>query len=396
MSTTRRSVRWVEPGQTPLEPRYVVWELTLKCDLACRHCGSRAGRVRADELSLDEARSVIEQLAALGTEAITFIGGEAYLHADWLAIVEATVQAGIHATLTTGGRGLTPALCRQAAAAGMSGVSVSIDGMASTHDTLRAVPGSFEAALRALDATRDAGMRPMTNTQFSRLNLHEVDALADLFVAHGAVAWQVQLTGPMGRAADRPEWLLQPYEIIELVDALAQASRRLREAVPGFVLNAGNNLGYFGPHESDIREAPYPGCQAGSYILGIESNGDIKGCPSLPSGPYVGGNVRETSLAQLWQNNVTIGFSREDTATRRAALWGHCGTCYYADHCLGGCTWTAHTLLGRPGNMPYCYHRAETLRAKGRRERIRKVEAAPGTPFDFGRFELVEEDWTAP
>lgn len=394
MSPATRSVRWIEPGKTPLEPRYVVWELTLKCDLACRHCGSRAGVARKDELSVDEARALIDELAALGADAITFIGGEAYLHPDWLEIIEATVKAGIHATLTTGGRRLTPDLCRRAAAAGLSGVSVSIDGIGPTHDTLRAVQGSYDSALRALDAARDAGLRAMTNTQFSRLNLHEVDELADVFIAHDVQAWQVQLTGPMGRAADRPEWLLQPYEIIGLVDSLAAAAKRIRALRPNFVLNAGNNLGYFGPHEMDIREAPYPGCNAGSYILGIESNGDIKGCPSLPSGPYVGGNVRETPLSELWHHNTTIGFTRGDTASRRAKLWGHCATCYYADHCLGGCTWTAHTLLGRPGNMPYCYHRAETLRAKGRRERIRKVQTAPGTPFDFGRFELIEEDWS--
>lgn len=396
MSRTGRNVRWIEPGKTPHEPRYVVWELTLKCDLACRHCGSRAGRARPDELTVDEARALVAELAELGADAITFIGGEAYLHPDWLEIVAATVEAGIHATLTTGGRGLTPELCRKAAAAGLSGVSVSIDGLASTHDTLRAVAGSYDAALRALDAAREAGLRPMTNTQFSRLNLHEVNELADVFMDHGVEAWQVQLTGPMGRAADRPEWLLQPYEVLELVDALAVASKRLRATNPAFVLNAGNNLGYFGPHEQHIREAPYPGCQAGSYILGIESNGDIKGCPSLPSGPYVGGNVRETPLRELWKHNATIGVSRGDLASRRAQLWGHCASCYYADHCLGGCTWTAHTLLGRPGNMPYCYHRAETLRERGRRERIQKVDAAPGNPFDFGRFELIEEDWPRP
>jgi hypothetical protein len=32
-------------------PVYAVWEVTLACDLACRHCGSRAGRARPDELT---------------------------------------------------------------------------------------------------------------------------------------------------------------------------------------------------------------------------------------------------------------------------------------------------------------------------------------------------------
>jgi MoaA/NifB/PqqE/SkfB family radical SAM enzyme len=34
-----------------VRPIYAVWELTLRCDLACQHCGSRAGHARPDELS---------------------------------------------------------------------------------------------------------------------------------------------------------------------------------------------------------------------------------------------------------------------------------------------------------------------------------------------------------
>ena len=374
-------------------PRYVVWELTLRCDLACRHCGSRAGRPRAEELSLEEARSLVDQLAELGTEAITFIGGEAYLHPDWLGVVQAASQAGIRCTLTTGGRAFTRSMARKAAAAGLAGVSVSIDGIGPTHDTLRAVSGSYDAALRALKATRKAGMLTMANTQFNRLNMGEIDQLADVFASHGVEAWQVQLTGPMGRAAERPEWLLQPYDILELIDRLAAAARRLKADRPDFVINAGNNLGYFGPPEEAIRVAPYPGCQAGVYLLGIESNGDIKGCPSLPSAPYVGGNVRERPLRDIWNEAAELAFVRRRQG--RDHLWGFCAGCYYADHCGGGCTWTAHTLLGRPGNMPYCYHRADQLRSEGRRERVELVEAAPGKPFDFGRFALVEEDWPA-
>jgi len=74
-------------------------------------------------------------------------------------------------------------------------------------------------------------------------------------------------------------------------------------------------------------------------------------------------------------------------------LWGHCKTCYYADVCKAGCSWTAHTTLGRRGNTPFCYHRVVQLRKKGIRERLVPVEKAPGQPYDFGRFELVEEPW---
>ena len=375
-------------------PRYVVWELTLACDLACRHCGSRAGKAREAELSLGEALRLVDQLAALGTREVAFIGGEAYLNPDWLAIVRAVADAGIRPVMTTGARRLDAETCRAAAKAGLQQVSVSVDGLEATHDRLRAVPGSYRAALAALGHARDAGIIPTANTQWNRLNLPEVEPLADVLLDCGIAAWQVQITGPMGRAADLADKLLQPYDLLDLVPRLAAVA--VRAKARGCSVVAGNNLGYFGPHESALRAGSHwQGCAAGRHVLGIESNGDVKGCPSLPSGPYVGGNVRERPLAEIWETSAPLRFARDregpDGRLNDGELWGHCKTCYYAETCRGGCSWTSHTLLGRRGNMPYCFHRAETLAAKGVRERLVKAEDAPGRPFDFGRFDLFEE-----
>lgn len=100
--------------------------------------------------------------------------------------------------------------------------------------------------------------------------------------------------------------------------------------------------------------------------------------------------MRHQPLADLWAESEALAFTRQD---RTDELWGHCATCHYASVCQGGCSWTAHTLLGRRGNMPYCFHRAEQLQARGLRERVRQVARTDRRPFDFGRFELVEEPW---
>ena len=73
-------------------------------------------------------------------------------------------------------------------------------------------------------------------------------------------------------------------------------------------------------------------------------------------------------------------------------LWGFCRGCYYADVCRGGCTWTADSLFGRPGNNPYCHHRALEMAREGKRESVVRVAEAPGQPFDYGLFEIVVEE----
>jgi radical SAM protein with 4Fe4S-binding SPASM domain len=376
-------------------PAYVVWELTLACDHACRHCGSRAIVARDNELSTAQALAVVAELAALGAREVVLIGGEAYLHEGFLAVVAALTAAGITATMTTGGAGISAELARAMRAAGMQRVSVSIDGLRERHDALRAKRGSFADATAALGHLGAAGIDLAANTNVNRSNQADLEALYLHLREAGVRSWQVQLTAPLGRAADHPELLLQPYDLVALlprIDALKQ--RGWRE---GVLVMPGNNLGFYGPEELRLRSQhpddgdSFGGCQAGRYVLGIESDGAVKGCPSLPTAAYVGGSLRQRSLRDIWQEAPELAFTRGEVS-----LWGHCRTCAFAEVCRGGCNFTAHAFFGRPGNNPYCHHRALTLARQGLRERLVPAAPAPGAPFDHGRFTLVEEPWDAP
>lgn len=384
---------WAGPGDPP---RICVWEITLKCDLGCRHCGSRAGAARPDELTLDEARETVRQLADLGVREVILIGGEAYLREDWVDIAAAITAAGMTCSMVTGAYGLDDFRLHEAMAAGVRRIGVSIDGIAATHDHLRGRIGSFEAALdaaRRIAATGRIGLS--VNTQINRLSLPELPALADLLVSLGVTAWQIQLTVALGRAADRPGLILQPYDLLGLMPLLMDLKTNVLEPA-GVQLFPGNNVGYFGPYERALRyggasDHVWSGCLAGQAALGLEANGTLKGCPSLPSAAYSAGSVRDHSIESLWRTSPQI---RGLGARTRADLWGFCASCEHADRCKAGCTWTAHALFGRPGNNPYCHHRALTLATEGKRERLRLVARAPGEPFDHGQFEIIEEPLT--
>jgi radical SAM protein with 4Fe4S-binding SPASM domain len=379
-------------------PAYVVWELTLACDQPCTHCGSRAGTAREGELSTEKALSVVEELRELGAREVVLIGGEAYLHPGFLDIIAALKRSGIRPVLTTGGRGVDRKLAFAMAGAGLYQASVSLDGLEVTHDLMRAARGSFASATAAMGFLREAGVRVSANTNVNRLNQGDLEGLYEHLKAQGVTAWQLQLTAPLGRAADRPAMLLQPWDLLELMPRiLALKQRAWTEA--GLAVMPGNNLGYFHPEEPTLRslagaaaEDAWGGCHAGRFVMGIEAHGAVKGCPSLqPS--YVGGSLTKSSLRSLWENTDELAFTRTRTVD---SLWGFCRTCPFAERCLGGCTFTAHAVLGRPGNNPYCYFRAKSLQKRGVRERLVLREAAPGTPFDHGRFELVEESFDAP
>jgi len=367
----------------------VVWELTLRCNLACQHCGSRAGRPRHDELTTEEALSVVRQLPEVGAREIALIGGEAYLRADWDVIARAVTDAGMRCSMVSGGRGLDDAVVDKVRAAGLVNVSISIDGLEAAHDLQRGVRGSHQAALAALNRLSRAGVPVSVNTQINRLSSPDLEALCELLHRARVWAWRVHLTVAMGRAADHPEWLLQPYELAELFPRLARLQQECERRI---VFAPGNNVGYFGPYEQLFRgggsgDGHWQGCQAGYRTLGIEADGTLKGCPSLPTTPYAGGNLRESRLVDLLAQPAVA-----DIASRTVDdLWGFCRDCYYASVCRGGCTWTSYVLFGRAGNNPYCHHRVLELQKQGLRERIEQTAQAPGDPFDHGQFALILE-----
>jgi radical SAM protein with 4Fe4S-binding SPASM domain len=370
-------------------PVYVVWEITLACNLKCVHCGSRAGHRRARELSTSECIDVVRQLAELGTREITIIGGEAFVRKDWLTLVRAIHDHGIDCTMQTGGYKLSREMIEAAAGAGLLGLGVSIDGLKPLHDRLRGVAGSYDEAVRVLNDCRSVGLISSVNTQITSTVMPELPALMDVIIDAGAKYWQVQLTVAMGNAVDHDDILLQPYEINTLMPLLADLHRKGGER--DLLLLPGNNIGYFGPYDVLWRgpdRGYFGGCSAGQNAVGLEADGTLKGCPSLATERYGAGDVRDTPIAELWATHPALQFNRNRGVED---LWGFCRDCYFAEVCRGGCTWTADSLLGRRGNNPYCHHRALKLAERGVRERIVKIEDAAALPFATGRFALIEE-----
>jgi len=374
-------------------PSLCVWELTLACDHRCLHCGPRAGEARPDELTTDEALALVGELAELGVGEVVLIGGEAYLRNDFILIARAIRDAGMACTMTTGGLGLTRARADAMVEAGIQSVSVSIDGLEENHDFVRDRVGSWKHTFMALANVKAAGGRICVNTQINRRSQFELPALLELIAEAGIAAWQLQITCAHGNAVENADLVLQPYHYLELFKVLDKVATRAREL--NIVLWPGNNLGYFGPLEFHLRREQkrasghFTGCNAGRRTISIESNGAIKNCPSLGGSENTGGNVREHSLKDLWARAPELSYFRHRGLDE---LWGFCRDCYYAEECMGGCTAASEPLLGRPGNNPFCHHRAMEMDKQGLRERVELVRGADSaTPFSAGLFRVIRE-----
>ncbi len=332
-------------------PAICVWELTLLCNAACVHCGSSAGKARARELTTDEALALCDDLASLGTKNVTLSGGEPLLRPDWDRIAQRLTDQGIRVDLISNGLGWDSEKARRAREAGIEAVSLSIDGPLPVHDALRGMAGAFSRAMQSVRCLQAEGMPVGAVTQVSRWNAGVLAAIEEVLVRAGFMGWQLQLTMNLGRCAELADLPLTPGEIPSVARFVTEASERGR--IPVY---AGDNLGWMTRSEARLRSARRPcnrvflGCQAGLQVLGITSDGTLRGCLSMPSAMNEQ-SVRTRSLRDVWNDDTAFAYNR---CFDESALQGACASCAFRRVCRGGCKSMAWSTTGGVVSNPSC------------------------------------------
>ncbi|MCC6527576.1 MAG: radical SAM protein [Polyangiaceae bacterium] len=337
-------------------PRTCVWELTRACNLDCGHCGSMAGRPRPAELTTERALALVDELAALGTELVTFSGGEPTLRRDWPRLGRRATDLGLAVNLVTNGQTAPDALVRGARAAGLANVAVSLDGLREQHDALRG-PGAFERACRTVAELASAGLWVDVMFTVLRTNRRELAAVHALAGRLGARRLRVQLGKPMGNQSERDDLTLRPADLLWLLPALGRLAR-----AGGPEVRIGDSVGYFSAEERELRgkhcaQGHWTGCYAGCQAVGIQSDGGVKGCLSLQprageADPFVEGNVSERSLRAIWEQPGAFAYNRDFDPDELA---GACRRCSHAVLCRGGARCVAHAYTGSLRHDPMCY-----------------------------------------
>lgn len=360
----------VAPYRTkPWYPRFVVWELTLACNMRCEHCGSAAGRARPDELTRDEMLRVCDDLGELGCERVTLLGGEPLIHPHWDAVARRIRDNGFRANVITNGWTLADeGLCDRLAAAELSIVGVSVDGLERSHDKLRHKPGSFRRIVRGLELLGARGIPRAVATVVTNDSLDDLPELYGFLLEQGIKVWQLQIGNPLGRMQRDDPVLISPARLPELFDFITAKQAANRSGQAPLRVDIADNVGYYGAaeHGGIRRKAKgqafhWTGCHAGIQGMGLDSNGDVKGCQSLPSTPeFIEGNLRERPLREIWEDPDGFAYTRRFDLSM---LEGACARCSWGPLCKGGCTSAALAHTGCVGDNPICIHRVTELEA---------------------------------
>ncbi len=349
------------------KPILVFWETTKACPLSCMHCRATALKApQPGELSTDQGFELIRQVAQFGSPSpiLVLTGGDVLMRSDLEELVSYAGSLDVRVALA-------PAVSDDLDAARMSAlfnigvrsVSLSLDGIGSTHDRVRGIEGHYQSTLDAISMLSRIGYRVQINTTVMSGNVYDLPAIAELLLRYDVKIWEVFFLIQTGRGIGLLE--LEPDENEDVARFLYQVtgygiSVRTVEA-PFYrrvVLNLRegeeNSAGLYPPgvmyrilktelnHRLGLPTVRHASTVAatrdGKGIIFIAHNGDV-----YPSGflPLSLGNIRSSGLEDIYQSHPLL------KAIRSSSFNGRCGSCLYSDIC-GGSRSRAYSYFNDP------------------------------------------------
>ena len=155
---------------------------TKRCNLRCVHCYARAEgeNYKGNDLTTDEGKKLIDDLARFGVPVILFSGGEPLLREDLPDLIGYATKKGMRAVISTNGTIITEEKARIFAQFSLSYIGVSIDGIGGVNDAFRGVKGAYEKALTGIRNAKKAGIKTGLRFTMNKRNYKEVPKMFDL------------------------------------------------------------------------------------------------------------------------------------------------------------------------------------------------------------------------
>jgi len=334
----------------------VVWNMTRRCNLNCIHCYSSSQNIRySNEMTTDEGKKLISDLASFGSPVLLFSGGEPMIREDLPELAEFAVDQGMRVVLSTNGTLLTRELASTFKKIGVAYVGVSVDGMEKTHDNFRGVKGAFDMTLRGIRICRDEGIKVGMRVTMNRKNVADIPALFELIENENiprACFYHLVYSGRGSRLVNED---LSPDEKRRVLDLIMDKTMDMfNRGKPKEILTVDNHADGPYVYMRLLEEDPERAREAIALLMVNEGNssGSGIGCVSWDGEVHADqfwrgvsfGNVRERPFSKIWMDTSNeLMFRLKD---RKKYVKGRCTDCRWLDICGGNFRARAEAVTG--------------------------------------------------
>ncbi len=351
----------------------VVWNTTRRCNLRCVHCYSSSQNVKySDELTTEQGKGLIDDLASFGAPVLLLSGGEPLLREDLPELLKHAVGRGMRAAISTNGTMITRETARIFGKIGLSYVGVSLDGMQKIHDQFRGADGAFEKAMQGIRNCIDEGIKVGIRFTITGKNQGEVPEIFDLIEREGIPRVCFYHLVYSGRGSKLVDEDLSHGETRKMVDLIMDRTRDLFDkGMKPEVLTVDNHAD--GPYLY-LRLMKEDPDRAGEVMRLLEMNegnnsGRGIGCVSWDGEVHADqfwrnhsfGNVLTRPFSEIWQDESNELMAR--LKEKKAHVTGRCARCRWLDVCGGNFRARAESVTGDIwAPDPACYLTDEEIK----------------------------------
>ena len=344
----------------------VVWNATRRCNLKCVHCYAHAkDRSFDNELTTQEGKSLIDDLAAFGVPVLLFSGGEPLVRKDLPELAAYAVEKGMRAVVSTNGTLITQETARELKEIGLSYVGISLDGMEEINDRFRGVKGAFNDALAGIKNCQAAGIKVGLRFTINRFNENEVPHIFDLLERMNIPRVCFYHLVYAGRGSKLVKEDLSHGETREIVDMIMDRTRELHDkGLSKEVLTVDNHAD--GPYlyMRLRKENPKRATEVLELLKMNEGNNSGRGigCISWDGKVHADqfwrhhsfGNIRKRPFSEIWTD--TSELLMKQLKEKKKYVKGRCATCRWLDICGGNFRVRAEAVFGDVwAPDPACY-----------------------------------------
>lgn len=349
----------------PVKP-VVIWNLTRRCNLRCRHCYTTSADVAfPGELTHAQAMAVLEDLKGFGIPALILSGGEPLSRFDFFELAARARELDFrHLSLSTNGTRVAAEIDR-IAGLGFDYVGISLDGIGEMNDWFRGVEGAFDEALAGVRACKAKGVKVGLRFTLTADNAAMLPAMLDLCEAEGVDKFYLSHLvyagrGDKNRGEDAAH--LRTREAMDLLIARAWAA--VAAGRPLEIVTGNNDAdavhflrwaerGFNAAKVAHLRAhlEAWGGNSSGLGVANIDPQGQVH--PDTYWSDYTVGSVKTTPFSTLWTgSDAMLATLRQ----RPRPLKGRCGACAFQAVCGGNTRIRALQVTGDPwAEDPACY-----------------------------------------